>query len=264
MIVFFLFVLVLTIFSIRMLEAKALFAPMRDVLQTPKEAGLDYESVTLIAADGVRLSGWFIPSGSCQHVLYFLHGNAGNISHRLASIRLFHELGWNVFIIDYRGYGTSTGWPSEAGLYKDARAGYDYLVKIRHFAAENIVVEGESLGAAVAVELASHVPVRGLILMGAFTSVADLGKALYPAIPSFLIASKFDSLSHVGVLTCPILFIHSRQDEIVPFEMGRRLYEAYNGDKEFVATTGGHNDHFLIHETLLKDALGLYLAKVVT
>lgn len=262
MILFILFAIALCVFFVRVLEARSLFAPYRDVLQTPKDLGLDFEAVTLVTSDNVKLTGWFVPGEKNDRVLYFLHGNAGNISHRLGKVKLFHELGWSVFIMDYRGYGNSTGFPSEKGLYRDARAGYDYLLNVRHFEPKNIVVEGESLGGAVAVDLAHRVPVGALILVGTFTSVADMGRVLYPAIPSFIVVSKFDSLSKMSGLRCPILFIHSRNDEIVPFDMGRRLYEAFNGDKEFVATTGGHNDHFLIHEARLKESLKTYLSRV--
>lgn len=244
----------------RVLEFRSLYFPYKDVSVDPSQIGLAFETVTLVAPDGPRLSCWYVPGGA-DKIVYFLHGNGGNISHRLEKIRFFHDLGYPVFILDYRGYGRSTGLPGEKGLYADARAGYDYLTKVRRFAPDRIVLYGESLGSAVAVELASRLPTGPLILEGAFTSVAGMSKHVYPFLPVFLLASKYDTLHKMAGVAVPVMFIHSRNDEIVPFEMGRALYEVYGGKKIFVATTGGHNEHFMIHEGRLKDDVKRFLSE---
>ncbi|MFA5039325.1 MAG: alpha/beta hydrolase [Candidatus Omnitrophota bacterium] len=253
--------MILSVVYLRFFESRSLYAPAKDIVETPADAGLDFQRVNLLSADGTRLTGWYVEARRSDGVLYFLHGNGGNISHRLEKIKFFHGLGWPVFILDYRGYGTSSGVPGEEGLYKDAVAGYDYLLKVKRLRPQDILVYGESLGTAVAVELARRVPVKGLVLEGGFTSIEDMGRLFYPWLPSILISSKYDSLRKIADVRVPVLFIHSRNDEVVPFDMGRRLYEAYPGEKQFVATTGSHNDHFLNHQARLRDAFEGYLSK---
>jgi len=245
---------------VRFLEFRSLYYPYKDMTADPSQIRLPFESVVLVAADGPRLSCWYIPAPA-DKVIYFLHGNGGNISHRLEKIRFFHDLGYPVFILDYRGYGLSTGLPGEKGLYADARAGYDYLTRVRRFAPDKIVLYGESLGSAVAAELASRLPTGPLILEGAFTSVAEMGKRVYPFLPSFLLASKYDTVHKMASVKVPVMFIHSRNDEIVPFDMSRILYDAYGAEKVFVATTGGHNEHFAIHKERIKDDVKRFLSK---
>ncbi len=245
---------------VRFLEFRSLYCPYKEMVADPSQFHLVFEPVVLVAADGPRLSCWYVPAPA-EKVVYFLHGNGGNISHRLEKIRFFHALGYPVFILDYRGYGLSTGLPSEKGLYADARAGYDYLTKVRRFASDRIVLYGESLGAAVAVELACRFSTGPLILEGAFTSVAEMGRRVYPFLPSFLLASKYDTLHKMAAVKVPVLFIHSRQDEIVPFDMGRALYDGYGGRKIFVATTGGHNQNFVMHQERLQDDVKRFLSE---
>ncbi|MDD5019705.1 MAG: alpha/beta hydrolase [Candidatus Omnitrophica bacterium] len=259
--IIFIIAVVFIILYVRVLEFRSLYIPYRDVSVNPSEVGLVHEEIALVAFDGPRLSAWYVPGRTAEKVIYFLHGNGGNISHRLEKIRFFHDLGYSVFILDYRGYGRSTGFPSEKGLYADARAGYDYLTTKRRFPPGALVVYGESLGAAVAVDLASKAPVGALILEGAFTSVPGMGKSVYPFIPPFLLASRYDTSAKIGHVACPVAFIHSRNDEIVPFEMAQSLYEACRTQKIFLATTGGHNEHFMIHMERLKDGLKPFLSR---
>ena len=152
--------------------------PSRKVEATPANIGLAFEPLSIATADGETLDAWFIPAEEPRGTLLFFHGNAGNISHRLDSIALFHRLGLNVLIFDYRGYGRSTGSPSESGLYKDAEAVWQYLTEERRMLADNIVLFGRSLGGAVAVWLADRVKPAGLIVESSFTSVPDLGAPL--------------------------------------------------------------------------------------
>ena len=157
--------------------------PSRMIDATPAAIGLPFENVQLHAADGTRLYAWFVPASASRGTLLFSHGNAGNIGHRLDSIRQFHSLGLDVLIYDYRGFGESEGKPTEAGTYLDAKAAWDYLLLEREIAPRQIVIFGRSLGAAVAAELASQHPSAGVILESAFTSVPDMAASIYPWLP---------------------------------------------------------------------------------
>jgi fermentation-respiration switch protein FrsA (DUF1100 family) len=202
------------------------------------------EDVQLTAADGVRLHGWYstprigraggaLDAVETRATLLYLHGNAGNISHRYDFINELVGLPANVLIIDYRGYGKSEGHPTEAGLYMDARAAWDYLTTARAIPAAQIVIFGESLGGAVAIELATKVEACGLIVQSSFTSIADMAGEVLPFVPRFLIRTKMDSLSKIASVSCPKLFIHSQADEIIPYRLGRRLFDAARPPKQF-------------------------------
>ena len=180
-----------------------------------------------------------------EGVLLYLHGNAGNISHRYDQIHLLMFLGISVFIIDYRGYGRSEGKPSEKGLYLDARAAWSCLTGGRRVDPGNIVVLGNSLGGAVAIDLASDggAAPAGLIVQSSFTSAPDMAKLVMPVVPRSWIRTKMDSVVKIDRVDCPKLFVHSRADEIVPYELGQRLYEAASAPKQFYTVEGaGHND----------------------
>lgn len=214
----------------------------RDLVATPDSAGLDYEDVTLETSDGERVHGWFVP-GATQRVLLYFHGNAGNISHRLHSIRQFHELGPSVFIIDYRGYGRSSGKPTEDGLYLDAEAAWRYLTRELGTAPADIIVFGRSLGASVASRLAAGKAPGALIVDSAFTSVPDIGQELYPWLPVRRLSRfRHATREHVARATCPVLVVHSRDDEIIPFHHGEAIFDAAREPKSFLEIRGGHND----------------------
>lgn len=220
--------------------------PGRELVATPADIGLDYEAVTLTTRDGERLVAWFIPAAGARGTLLFCHGNAGNISHRLDSIRLFHELGLSVLIFDYRGYGRSSGKPSEAGTYRDAESAWRYLVDGRGIPPQHILLFGRSLGASVAAELATRVPAAGVILESGFTSVPDVAAQLYPWLPvRWLSRYRYDTREYLADIHRPVLIIHSRDDEIIPYSNGEDLYTAANEPKRFLELRGGHNDGFL-------------------
>jgi len=225
------------------LESRSLYFPIRPVRDTPRQVGLDYEDVFLKTSDDYKLHGWYLASGE-RHVILFFHGNGGNISHRLDKILFLKEAGLDILIIDYRGYGRSNGAPSEAGLYRDAKAAYDYLVLEKKIKPESIVLYGESLGGAVAADLAAKHPVGALITEETFTSVPEMARVIYPIIPSWFIRSRYDALSKIKKVTCPKLFFHSVDDEIVPFKLGQKLMEAAPEPKVFVQLRGGHNEAF--------------------
>ncbi len=212
-------------FYVRYLERQSIYYPTRAIEMTPDIAGLDYEDVYFYAEDNVKLQGWLIPNKNARFTLIFCHGNGGNMSHRLDKILFFHGLYLNIFIFDYRGYGQSEGQPSEAGLYRDIQAAYDYVV-LRNAKLPNkpgIIVYGESLGGAVAVDLATREKIDGLILEGTFTSTEDMAKIVYPFLPGFLIQSKFDTNSKMTNLNLPKLCMQSRH-EAVPWLLSPQLY----------------------------------------
>jgi len=244
-------------------QDQLVYFPERALTATPAQAGLAYEPVRFTSADGVALSGWFIPAPKARATLLFCHGNAGNISHRLESIRQFHQLGLNVFIFDYRGYGESEGVPTEAGTYRDAEAARRYLVETRGLAPEHIVYFGRSLGAAIAAWLATQHPPRALIVESAFTSVPDFGAEIYPWLPVRLLARlRYPTQEYLRSVQAPVLVVHSRDDEIVPFRHAEKLYESANSSKELLEIRGGHNDGFLVSGAQYTRSLDDFLRRV--
>lgn len=237
--------------------------PSRKLRTTPAAIGLDYEPVTLTADDRVRLHGWFVPAEKQRAVLLFFHGNAGNISHRLDSLRIFHELGLSVLIFDYRGYGQSEGRPSEQGTYLDAEAAWRHLTVDRGIHPGNIVLFGRSLGGAVAAHQAAMDTPAGLILESVFTSVPDLAASYYRFIPVRLLSRfRYDTLAAVRMASCPVLIIHSPNDDIISYENGQRLYEAAEEPKTFLAIRGSHNEGFLASGSLYMNGLDVFIASL--
>jgi hypothetical protein len=232
----------------------------REVVATPRQAGLDYEDVRLVTADGVALHGWFVPRSQARGTVLFLHGNAGNISHRLDSLQMFHRLGYSTLIIDYRGYGNSGGKPSEQGTYRDAEAAWRYLTETRRIPADTIVLFGESLGGAVAAWLASQHRPGALVIASGFTSVPDLAVKFYPYLPVRWL-SRFDygTRAYLRTVEAPVFIAHSPEDEIVPYQHGRALYDAAKEPKQFLELSGGHNEGFIFVRDSWARALGEFL-----
>jgi hypothetical protein len=260
------------------LERSFIYFPERELIGNPAEFGLAFDDAYFTTSDGGRLHGWFVPGtgGSVEQrnigtelrseavplfqgsnvpaahgglTWLWFHGNAGNISDRLENLHLLHEeLGVSVFIFDYRGYGRSEGSPSEQGTYRDAEAALAYLLTRPDVDPERIVYFGRSLGSAVAVELATHRPPFALILESPFTSMADLVRHHYRFLPATgLIRTKYDSLSKTAKVHAPLLVLHGDQDDIVPFESGRKLFEAASEPKRFYAIqSAGHNDTYIV------------------
>ena len=234
--------------------------PSRKIFATPKSIGLGYEAVTIETDDGFSLDGWFIPAKDARGVLLFFHGNAGNMSHRLESLKIFNGLRLSTLIFDYRGYGRSDGKPSEQGTYRDAVAAWRYLTEQRQIAKEKIVFFGRSLGGAVAAHLAGRHCPGALILESVFTSVPDLASQLYPIFPvRWLSRFRYEAKSSLKSVNCPVLVIHSRHDEIVPFWHGRALFDAANAPKQFIELRGGHNDGFLASGQIYLDGIDGFL-----
>lgn len=213
---------------------------------TPSSVDLIFEDLTITTEDHEQLHGWWVPANDNAPVILFMHGNAGNISHRLTTLKLLHKLGFSSLIFDYRGYGCSTGKPSEQGSYRDAQAAYRYLLDQRQIKAASIVMFGRSLGGGVASWLAAHEHGAGLILESTFSSVPDLGAELYPWLPiRWLTRIKFASIERIDAVDMPILFIHSQDDEVVPFHHSERLFTAAQNPKQLLRISGSHNQGFL-------------------
>ncbi len=239
-----------------------LYGPVREVSHTPSELGLDFEDVVFKSADGLELSGWYIPAEKPEHgarepghemTVLFCHGNGGNMCHRLDSINIFHNLGLNCFIFDYRGYGNSEGKPSEQGTYHDVMAAYKWLTEEKKIPAADIIIFGRSLGGSIAAQLASKVEASALIIESTFTSYADVGRKFYPYMPVRWFARfSYSTIDYIKEVNCPVMIIHSRGDEIMPFEFGLKLYEAANEPKEFVEISGSHNDGFWVSSEIYK------------
>ncbi len=248
------------------MEPRMTYFPIRVLESTPSRLGWAFEEVRLSASDGEKIHGWFIPSpaGATRRAVtvLFLHGNAGNISHRFEKLRILRDLGAAVLIVDYRGYGLSGGRPGEAGLYRDARAAYDHLVIERRVAPSDIVLYGESLGSAVAVHLATEAQVGGLVLEAAFTSGADVGQAMFPFFPlRWLLRNRYDSLGKIPSVQAPILVLHSRNDEYFPLRHAERLVAASRARARLAVLRGGHNEAFLTSEKTYRRALKEFLAE---
>ncbi len=233
----------------RYFEIKSIYFPIKAIEFIPTELDLSYEDIFFKTKDNILLNGWFVPSQRSRGILFFFHGNAGNISHRIEFVKMFHDLGLSVFIFDYRGYGKSKGSPTENGTYLDAQASYDYILSRKDISEKKIIIYGESLGSAVAVDLARKVKADALITFGCFTSTKDMARRIYPFLPLWVgVSMRYDSLSKIKEIKIPKLIIHSRNDEIVPFDMGQRLFEAAEEPKEFYIMRGGHNDSILINK----------------
>jgi hypothetical protein len=228
-------------------QPSIVFYPIKNIESTPDKWGLPYQAISLTTSDNVELSAWFVPKPDSDKVVLFFHGNAGNMSHRKESIALFHTLGMNVFIIDYRGYGESEGTPTEQGLYQDAMAAWDYLVNTKGIKQENIIIFGRSLGGTVATWLATQVDAAGLIAESTFSSAKDMAATIYPWLShALLLRYSFDTEAYISQVHSPVLLIHSPDDEIIPYRLGQKVFEAANQPKRFAAIRGGHNDGFLI------------------
>ena len=232
--------------ALYVMQPKFLYSPEGEVSSTPDELDLKFEDIVFKSADGLNLSGWYIPAKDSKLTLLFCHGNGGNMAHRLDSINIFQNLGLNCFIFDYRGYGDSQGKPSEEGTYMDAMAAYKWLIEEKKIPAKDIIIFGRSLGGSIATQLASKVETGALIVESAFTSYVDMGKEYYTYMPVRWFARfAYRTIDYIKNVHCPVLLIYSGNDEIVPYKFGLELYEAANEPKEFIEIFGGHNDCFL-------------------
>lgn len=245
-------------------QASYFYFPEKGIQATPDAFGMPFEDVRLETPDGESLGAWWIPADEVRGALVLCHGNAGNISNRLDKIDFFRRLGLSVLAFDYRGYGTSTGKPSERGTYLDAGAAVRFVHAVKGFPFEQIVLYGESLGGAVAVEAATHGVPAGLIVESSFSSAVAMAEHYYPWLPArLLVRIKYDSLSKVSRIGCPKLFMHSAQDDVVPYKVGRALFEAAAEPKTFVLLQGGHNDGGMLVTPGARESVGHFVDRVL-
>ncbi len=265
-----------------------IYFPIKEVRATPEIIGLNFDDVTFPTSDGLELSGWFIPAvpdppsaqagkedtttgdptvtgagagrGEDRLVVILCHGNAGNISHRLDTMHLFHRLGHDFFLFDYRGYGKSQGKPSEKGTYLDAEAAWDYLTRERGIDPGRIVLFGRSLGGSIAAHLAQSRSPQALIVESSFTSVTDMGADIYPFLPVRLLARfKYSTADYLKKVTCPVLISHSKDDEMISVKHGRKLFEAANDPKEFLEFAGSHNEGFIASKEMYSKGIAEFI-----
>jgi fermentation-respiration switch protein FrsA (DUF1100 family) len=243
-------------------EEKNLYQPDKEVDLTPQNISLAYEDLFFPTEDKQSLNGWFIPAENAKITVLFCSGRGGNLSDRLQKIKFFHEMGLNTFVFDYRGFGNSSGKPSEQGLYKDARGAYDYLITRNDIDKNKIVVYGKSLGGPVAADLCLHRKAAALILEGAFPSlktyVGDVGGFL-PT--EWLVSDKFDTISKVANIRIPKLIVHGMDDEIINFSEGRMIFYKAAMPKEFVSFDGHHDDNlYTVSEEFKNRILKFFIA----
>lgn len=223
---------------------RVIFQPSPGADLAPEELGIEAETLSLTTEDGVKVHAWFLPARERRVSLLFLHGNAGNASHRLPNAAMLAAMGADVLLIDYRGYGLSGAVsPTEKGVYADARAGLAWLTEERGIPEREIVVFGRSLGGAIAVDLARGRPLAGLVLESTFTSLADVSQGFWGVPFRFWLGHVFASIDKIGELRCPILFFHGNRDQLIPMRLGQRLFDAAPEPKHFEIIPGaGHND----------------------
>lgn len=237
--------------------------PSRELAATPAALALDYEPVEIETKDGELLHGWFVPAPEERAVVLFFHGNAGNISHRLESLRIFHSLGLSVLIFDYRGYGLSSGRPSEQGTYEDAQAAWRHLVHTRGVSPDRIILFGRSLGGAVATWLAAQQAPGALIVESAFRSVPDLAAEIYWFLPVRRLARiEYPVERLIGEVSAPVLIVHGRDDEIIPFSHAEALHAAAGAGTQKLVIGGDHNTGFLRDEARYRAGLDAFIAGV--
>lgn len=243
-------------------QSEFIYHPDNVLVSTPAAINLEYEEVRFAAADGTKLHGWWIPSRDGRGAVIHCHGNAGNISHRLKIIENFNRLKLSTFIFDYRGFGLSGGSPSEQGTYADALAAWHHLVRDRKIPPGRIAVHGQSLGGAVAAWLAVKERPAMLIIESSFTSARDVARhhgVFPPAV--YLITYNYATAGRIAGLRCPVLVIHSRDDEVIPYAQGEKLFAAAPEPKEFLEIRGSHNYGFIASRDIYFNRLDSFIDK---
>ena len=248
-------------------EKKIIFHPAKfpEGYWNPVSLGLKAQDISFQSVDGVNLHGWFVPTSGARATLLWFHGNAGNLSHRLDNIQRLLPLNLNIFIFDYRGYGKSEGEPDENGIYKDSQAAYNMVLELEGVSVNSLFLFGRSLGGICATETALNNPARGLILESTFTSASDMSRKITPLIPlGWAIRSKLDAINKVTELKLPKLFLHGDRDEVVPFDLGRKLYEGASDPKSFYIIQGaGHNDTYIMGGRDYYNALDRFITETL-
>lgn len=250
-----------------LLEGRLVYYPDRVIHETPETVGLTYSDVHFLTSDGVRLDGWYVPATSPTAIVIVCHGDGGNISTRLPLIRGMHAVGLSSFIFDYRGYGRSSGTPTEQGTYLDADAAWRWVDAHLRGVSEGtlpVIIMGRSLGGPIAARLAAKHPPAALVLDSTFPSIRSLVHARAPLLPArLLLRYKYDTLAWLGHVSCPVLVVASRDDTIVPIAQGRELFAALRGPKEFLELSGPHVRGFAADAGRYEEGLRRFLTEYV-
>ncbi len=240
-------VYILLAVSVFFYQKRLIHIPFTVYMETPEGRGIPFESVVLKQqSDKATLNGWLIEVPNSEFTVLLFGGNAGNMSYMIDTIELFYKLGHSVFIYDYRGYGSSTGKLTESAMYDDVRLVWEYLTETKQVSPNSIIVFGRSLGTAMASWAATEFDPAALIMESGFTSLADMGKIYYRWLPTnFMLRFRYDNLSRISFVRCPTLYIHSPEDELIPYAHAERLYAATTSEKRFLTISGDHNYGYL-------------------
>lgn len=230
-----------------LMQSGIVYRPDKTLSNNPGDIGLKFQDIIFTPEDGVRLHGWWLPADNPRGIILYCHGNAGNIGYRLEMLDILHRLRLSTFIFDYRGYGKSDGKPDEDNTYRDAEAALDWITRTQGCGTEDVIFFGRSLGGPVASWLALHHQPRALILESTFTSIPDMGKELHPFLPVRLLSRySYATIEYVKEVRCPVLVVHSPEDDLVPYDQGRQIFDALPEPKTFFEISGGHNKGFLL------------------
>jgi uncharacterized protein len=245
-------------------QSRFVFIPGKTIYMTPDEAGMGFDDLFIEVTAGVSINAWFIPAKNPKGTVLFCHGNAGTMSHRIESAEIFHSLGLNVMLFDYCGYGRSPGKVSEKQTYRDAEAVWKYLVEEKFIPSEKIIIIGRSMGGPIAAKLTKEHKAALCILESTFTSIPEMGKAKFPFFPTKLLVSiKYPTIDYVKEINIPLLIVHSHDDEIIPFRMGREIFASANEPKCFLELSGEHNETYFDciekYRGQLETTIGKYL-----
>jgi len=241
-------------------QAEHVYNPRRELSATPDSCGLTYQDVHFRSADKTLLHGWFCPCPHSQRAILLLHGNTGNISDCIASLKIFADLGFSSFVFDYRGYGHSEGHPDEQGTYHDAEAAWEWLLRERRYAPQDVVILGRSLGAAVGTWLASHHQAAAVVLESTFTSLPDIAAETHRLVPArWMTRYNYNSLERIPRIHSPIMIVHGRDDQVISYHHGQRLFAAANEPKTFMDIDGDHSTGFLHSGRRYIDGLQAFL-----
>ncbi len=239
-----------------------LYHPYKQIIAAPDSIGLAYEDIYLTTDDGVRLHGWWVPVLPSAGTVLFCHGNAGNISFLLDTLHFFNKLKLNVLVFDYRGFGRSGGKPSEEGTYRDVEAAWGYLVRSRRIDPGTIAVIGRSLGGPIAAWLCQTRMPGALVLESTFTSAVDVAEYHYPTAPAeLLFGDTYNTAGFLARIRCPVLVVHSPEDEIIPYKLGEKLFKLIQGPKEFLLIHGSHNSGFVESSSQYATVLERFLSE---
>ncbi len=245
-------------------QERLIYIPSTEILSDPLHYGMEFEEIRFPSEDGTILHGWFLPHKSSGPVVLMYHGNAGNISYMIDSAKILLDMGYSVFLFDYRSYGLSQSKPlSQEATYMDSRAAYLWLKNSKGYEENQIIVHGRSLGGAQAAHVARRFFPKALVLESTFTSLPEVGKHLYPWLPVHLLSRvHYPTLEDVKAVRCPVLIVHSSQDELIPFSHGQKIFDAAPEPKSFVTITGDHNEGYFTSGKAYTEGLNTFLASL--